>query len=183
MAAMSSSIVSVSLSPTHSFSKHPVPEIVVEAGLGIAGDAHAGATVRHRYMVRRNPRAANLCQVHLLQSELFAELAGKGLTLVPGDLGENVTTTGLDLLNLPLGTRLHLGAVAVVQVTGLRQPCTQMNDFRPGLMQLCLGKLPDGKPLRKAGIMAIALASGTVRAGDAIAIDLPPQPHIALGPV
>ncbi len=183
MAAMSASVLSVSLSPTHSFSKSQVRQIVVEAGLGIVGDAHAGVTVRHRYMVRKNPRAANLCQVHLLQSELFAELAAKGMALVPGDLGENITTSGLDLLNLPLGTRLHLGLKAVVQVTGLRQPCSQMNDFRPGLMKACLGKLPDGKPLRKAGIMAVALVSGTVRAGDAIAIELPPQPHIALGPV
>ena len=176
-------ILSVGLSPTHSFSKPPVTEIFIEAGLGVAGDAHAGVTVRHRYMVRKNPRAANLCQVHLLHCELFAELAGKGIDLAPGDLGENITTTGLDLLNLPLGTLLHLGPAAVVQVTGLRQPCTQMNDLRPGLMKACLGKLPNGKPLRKAGIMAIALLSGTVRAGEPICVELPAGPHLPLGPV
>jgi MOSC domain-containing protein YiiM len=174
-------ILSVSLSPTHSFSKHPAPEIHIEAGQGVRGDAHAGATVRHRYLVRKNPHAPNLTQVHLLHAELFAELTHMHLS--PGELGENITTTGIDLLNLPEGTLLHLGRQAVVKVTGLRQPCTQMDSLRPGLMQACLGKLPDGKPLRRAGIMAIALTSGTVRPGDAIVMELPAGPHLPLGPV
>ena len=180
---MSASVLSVSSSPTHTFSKLPVPEIVIEAGLGVTGDAHSGVTVRHRYLVRKNSRAANLAQVHLLQSELFAELAGKGIALTPGEMGENVTTAGLDLLALPLDTLLHLGPQAVVRVTGLRQPCSQMNDFRPGLMQACLGKLPGGKLLRKAGIMAVALTSGPVHPGEPIEVQLPAGPHIALGPV
>ena len=176
-------ILSVSLSPTHSFSKPVVPEIHIEAGLGVTGDAHAGVTVRHRYLVRKNPRAANLAQVHLLQSQLFDELAGKGIALAAGEMGENITTAGVDLLSLPLGTLLHLGPQAVVEVTGLRQPCVQMNGLRPGLMKACLGKLPDGKPLPKAGIMAIALASGNVRAGSALVVELPPGPYVRLGPV
>ncbi len=160
-----------------------MPEIDIEAGLGVAGDAHAGVTVRHRYLVKKNPRAANLAQVHLLQSELFAELAGKGIALTPGQLGENITTADVDLLNLPLGTLLHLGEHAVVRITGLRQPCTQMNALRPGLMKACLGKLPNGKPLRKAGIMAVALVSGSVYPGSSIAVELPAGPHVPLGPV
>lgn len=180
---MPASVLSVSLSPTHTFSKQVAAQIVLEAGLGVAGDAHAGVLVRHRYMVRKNPRAANPCQVHLLQSELFAELALKGIELGPGELGENITTTGIDLLGLPLGTLLHLGPQAVVRVTGLRQPCTLMNGLRPGLMQACLGKLPGGKPLRKAGIMAVALASGTIRPGEPIVVELPATPHQPLGPV
>ena len=180
---MPPSVLSVSLSPTHSFSKPIAAAIEIEAGLGIRGDAHAGALVRHRYLVRKNPKAPNLAQVHLLQSELFPELAEKGITLTPGQLGENLTTSGIDLLNLPLDTLLHLGSDAVVKVTGLRTPCTQMNDLRPGLMQACLTRLPGKKIQRKAGVMAIALTSGTVHPGDPIRIELPPLPHLPLGPV
>lgn len=176
-------ILSVSLSSTHSFSKHVVPRIHVLAGLGIEGDAHAGATVRHRYRVRQNPNAPNLTQVHLLHAELFAALAGKGIALGPGEMGENITTEGIDLLGLPRGTRLHLGPAAVVEVTGLRQPCKQMNDFRPGLMQACLPKDAAGKPRRIAGIMGIALVGGDVRADDEIRIELPAKPHLPLVPV
>lgn len=176
-------VLSVSLSPTHTFSKPIATEIHIEAGQGIRGDAHAGALVRHRYLVRKNPHAANLAQVHLLHAELFQELATKGIALAPGELGENITTTGLDLLTLPLGTLLHLGPQAIVRVTGLRQPCTRMNALRPGLMQACLGKFPDGKVLRKAGIMAVALTSGLVHPGDPILVELPPTPHLPLGPV
>ncbi len=180
---MPSRVLSVSLSATHSFSKPVAAAIEIEAGLGVRGDAHAGALVRHRYLVRKNPKAPNLAQVHLLQSELFTELTAKGIALTPGELGENITTTGLDLLNLPLDTLLHLGPQAVVKITGLRQPCTQMDDLRPGLMTACLGKHPDGKKQRKAGVMALALSSGLVRPGDTIAIELPTGPYVALGPV
>ena len=176
-------VLSVSLSPTHTFSKQVAPRIILLAGLGVEGDAHAGVTVRHRYRVRKNPKSPNLTQVHLLQAELFAELAGKGIALAPGELGENITTSGIDLLNLPLGTRLHLGDQAVVEVTGLRQPCTQMNDLRPGLMKACLGRHPDGAVLRKAGIMAIVIAGGILAAGDSIRAELPKGPPLPLGPV
>ena len=119
--------------------------------LGVEGDAHAGAKVRHRYQVRRNPNAPNLCQVHLLPAELFAELAEQGLAVAAGEMGENVTTAGLDLLDLPRGARLRLGDGAVVELTGLRQPCAQMNGLRPGLMKACLGRALDGTVVRKAG--------------------------------
>jgi MOSC domain-containing protein YiiM len=180
---MSGRIVSVSRSIRHSFSKQCVDEIVIQAGLGVEGDAHAGVTVRHRYLVKLNPAAPNLCQVHLLQSELFDELRSAGLRVSAGEMGENVTTAGLDLLGLPLGTRLGLGETAVVQVTGLRTPCLQMDRFRPGLQRACLGRNTDGSLARRAGVMAIALVSGTVRPGDSIAVELPPKPWVALGPV
>jgi len=177
------SVIAVSRSPKHSFSKPCVQEITLLAGLGVEGDAHAGATVRHRYLVKKNPHAPNLCQVHLLQTELFPELAAAGFTVTPGQLGENIATVGLDLLNLPLGTRLHLGPTAVVEVTGLRTPCVQINQFQPGLMKACMGKSPDGATLRKAGIMSIVLTTGPVRPGDPIHAELPTGPWIKLGPV
>ena len=180
---MQPSILSVSRSALHGFSKEVVDEIAIEAGLGVVGDAHAGVKVRHRYLVRKNPNAPNLCQVHLLQSELFAELAQQGIDITPGQMGENITTSSLDVLSLPLGTKLHLGDSAVVQVTGLRTPCSQMNDLRPGLMKACTGKDAKGKLVRKAGIMGIALFSGSVRAGDWIRVELPAGPHLPLGPV
>jgi MOSC domain-containing protein YiiM len=176
-------VVSVSYSPTHSFSKLCVPEITLLSGLGVEGDAHAGATVRHRYLVKKNPHAPNLCQVHLLQTELFPELAAAGFIVSPGQLGENVATSGLDLLNLPLGTRLHLGPSAVVEVTGLRTPCVQIDKLQPGLMKACIGTSPDGAVLRKAGIMSIVLAAGPARSGDPIAVELPAGDWIKLGPV
>lgn len=180
---MPPTILAVSRSATHTFSKEVTDEIMIFAGLGIAGDAHAGTTVRHRYLVRKDPTAPNLCQVHLLQSELFTELAAKGISLAPGEMGENITTQGLDLLALPLGTRLRLGASAIVQITGLRQPCSQMNALRPGLMKACLPRDSKGNTVRKAGVMAIALGSGLVRPGDPIVVYLPAGPHLPLGPV
>ncbi len=183
MTAATGTILAVSRSSTHSFSKTPLPEITILAGLGVEGDAHAGEKVRHRYLVKRNPNAPNLAQVHLLQSELFAELATAGLPLEPGQIGENLTTSGIDLLALPLGTRLHLGATAIVQVTGLRTPCLQLDNFRPGLKRACIGRDQQGSPLLKAGIMAIALTTGTVRPGDTLTVELPPTPWTSLGPV
>jgi MOSC domain-containing protein YiiM len=180
---MPAEVVAVSLSPTHSFSKALAREITLLAGLGVAGDAHAGATVRHRYRVRKDPTAANLCQVHLIHQELFAELAGKGIAVAPGEMGENVTTRGIDLLGLPRGTRLHLGGEAIVEVTGLREPCDQMNQLRPGLMKACLTWTADGALDRKAGIMGIVIAGGVVRAGDAIDTRLPAGEPLPLYPV
>ena len=180
---MGSRVISVSSSPTHSFSKAVQAEIVLVAGLGVQGDAHAGALVRHRYHVRKDPTQPNLCQVHLLHAELFDELAEAGLAIQPGEMGENVTTRGLDLLALPVGTLLHLGADAVVELTGLRQPCSLMNKFRPGLMQACLGRDAQGRVVRRAGVMGVVRASGTVRGGDRIEAEMPIGQTRALGPV
>ena len=179
---MSATVVAVSRSPTHSFSKASELGIMLVAGRGVDGDAHAGETVKHRSRVARDPNQPNLRQVHLIHNELFEELSVQGYVVGPGQLGENVTTRGLDLLGLPVGTRLRLGG-AVVQITGLRNPCTQLDRFAPGLMQAVLGRDPNGQLVRKAGIMAIVIAGGMVCPGDHIAVELPAQPHLALEPV
>lgn len=176
-------VLAVSLAPTHAFSKARAAAIELIAGVGVRGDAHAGATVRHRSRVRRDPAQPNLRQVHLMHRELFEELAAKGFAVGPGDLGENVTTEGVDLLALPTGTRLHLGAEAVVEVTGLRNPCAQLDGFAPGLMQAVLDRAPDGALVRKAGVMAVVVAGGVVRPDDAVRAVLPDPPHRPLGPV
>ncbi|MCO6416214.1 MOSC domain-containing protein [Siccirubricoccus sp. KC 17139] len=147
------------------------------AGLGVAGDAHAGVTVQHRSRVRAGPGQPNLRQVHLMQSELFAELAAKGFRVAAGELGENVTTEGIDLLALPTGAVLHLGEAARVEVTGLRNPCGQIERFQPGLLAAVLDRDAAGGLVRKAGIMGVVLAGGTVRPGDAIRVTLPALPH------
>ncbi len=183
MKDMQGIVVSVSRSPVHRFSKQVAAEIALLAGLGVEGDAHAGVTVRHRYRVRQDPAAPNLCQVHLLQEELFAELAGKGIAIAPGEMGENITTRGLDVLSLPRGARLHFGANAIVEVTGLRDPCQQMNGLHPGLMKACIARDANGGIVRKSGIMGIVVAGGVVRAGDAIACVLPPGEWLPLEPV
>jgi MOSC domain-containing protein YiiM len=179
---MSATVVAVSRSPTHRFSKANELGILLVAGLGVDGDAHAGETVKHRSRVARDPTQPNLRQVHLIHDELFEELTAKGYAVSPGQLGENITTRGLDLLGLPVGTRLRLGD-AVVQVTGLRNPCTQLNRFAPGLMQAVMGRDANGQLVRKAGIMAIVTAGGMVCPGDRIDLELPAQPHVALEPV
>lgn len=180
---MQGTVVSVSRSPVHGFSKDVVSQIDLIAGLGVEGDAHAGVTVRHRYRVRKDPKALNLCQVHLLQEGLFAELAGLGIPLGPGEMGENITTRGIDLLTLPVGALIHLGDAAIVEITGLREPCKQMNGLRPGLMKACLGRDAKGAVVRKAGVMGVARAGGAVRANDTIRVILPPHPWRSMGPV
>jgi MOSC domain-containing protein YiiM len=176
-------VLAVSLHTAHRFSKTPALSIRLLRGLGVAGDAHMGETVKHRSRVRKDPTQRNLRQVHLMHAELFDELRARGFALRPGDLGENVTTSGIDLLALPARTRLHLGATAVVEVTGLRNPCSQMDGFQQGLMAATLGKDAGGNLIRKAGIMSIVLADGDVRPGDAIGIELPTTPHRSLQPV
>ena len=173
-------ILAVARSAVHGFSKAGCGSITLLAGLGVEGDAHAGETVKHRSRVRADPTQPNLRQVHLLHQEMLDELRAQGFALQPGDIGENVTTSGLDLLALPEGTRLRLGDSAVVQVTGLRNPCTQLDSFRPGLMRALLGRDAAGQVVRKAGIMGIVLAGGTIRAGDTLQAILPPLPHRAL---
>ncbi len=180
---MTGKIIAVSLRSGHHFSKTNAFAIRLIEALGVDGDAHAGVTVKHRSRVRRDPMQPNLRQVHLVHRELFDELRGKGFEIAPGDIGENITTSGIDLLALPRGTRLKLGASAIVEVTGLRNPCIQLNHFRDGLMDAVLDKDADGNLIRKAGIMSIVLAGGEVRPGDPIAVELPPMPHQALTPV
>ena len=142
-----------------------------------------GETVKHRSRVRKDPTQPNLRQVHLLHTELFEELRAKGFAVKPGDLGENITTSGVDQLSLPTGTRLHLGATAVVKITGLRNPCIQLDHFQQGLMAATLDKDAEGNLIRKAGIMSIVIAGGDVRPGDAIRVEMPAQPHRPLLPV
>jgi MOSC domain-containing protein YiiM len=176
-------VVAVSRSESHTLAKANEPAIRLLAGLGVEGDAHAGETVRHRSRVRRDPTQPNLRQVHLIQAELHDELRAAGFEVGPGRMGENVTTRGLDLLALPTGTRLRLGEEARVELTGLRNPCVQLNGIRPGLMAATLDRDGDGRLVRKAGVMAIVLSDGDVRAGDEVAVELPPRPHRPLEPV
>lgn len=180
---MNPTITSVSLNPQHGFSKHPRPGITLLAGLGVEGDAHLGKNTQHLYLVRKDPTRPNLCQVHLLHQELHEHLNATGFNISPGDMGENITTHGLDLMTLPTGTFLHLGSTAIVEITGLRDPCAQLNTLAPGLMKAVIEHTPDGKLIRKAGIMATVHTAGEVRPGDAIRVTLPPQPHQPLKPV
>jgi MOSC domain-containing protein YiiM len=176
-------VLAVSRDATHSFSKPLTGSIHLISGLGVEGDAHCGTTVQHRSRVARDPTQPNLRQVHLVHAELFDELRAAGFDIAAGQIGENITTQGLDLLALPTGTRLLLGDDAVVELTGLRNPCAQLNRFRPGLMAAVLDRDAAGNLIRKAGVMGIVLADGTVRAGDAIRVVPPPTPHRALLPV
>lgn len=170
-------VETVALSGEHRFSKECCQEIKLLTGLGVEGDAHLGVTVQHRSRVAKDPNQPNLRQVHLIHAELLEELSQKGFSVAPADMGENLTTRGVDLLALPQGARLHLGDQAVIEVTGLRNPCKQINDFQPGLMQAVLDYDADGQLIRKAGVMAIVIEGGVVRPGDAIRIALPDGPH------
>ena len=176
-------VTAVSRSPRHRFSKQAEPWIRLLAGIGVEGDAHAGETVQHRSRKRWTPHLPNLRQVHLIHAELHDELNAAGFDVAAGEMGENVTTRGLDLLALPTGTRLHLGESAVVEVTGLRNPCVQLDRFQDGLMQATLDRDENGELVRKAGVMGIVLAGGDVRPGDPIRVELPPEPHRPLKPV
>jgi MOSC domain len=176
-------VVGVQRDSTHRFSKPAAAEIRLLAGIGVEGDAHAGPTVRHRSRVRRNPSLPNLRQIHLIHGELHDELAGRGFDVCPGDLGENVTTRGVDLLALPTGTVLRLGREAEVELTGLRNPCVQLDRFADGLLGAVLDRDADGELVRKAGVMAIVRVGGSVRVGDPIAVQLPQTPHQRLRPV
>ncbi|TFY99331.1 MOSC domain-containing protein [Ramlibacter henchirensis] len=176
-------VEAVHRSGVHGFSKHAEDAITLVAGFGVEGDAHAGATVKHRSRVRRDPTQPNLRQVHLIHAELFEELMAAGFPVWPGDLGENVTTRGIDLLALSTGTRLRLGPNALVEVTGLRNPCSQLDKFQPGLMAAVLDRRPDGTLLRKAGVMGVVLEGGEVRAGDAIDVLSSSAAHRPLQPV
>lgn len=176
-------VLAVSRSASHTMSKPNVARIRLRQGLGVEGDAHEGVTVRHRSRVARDPTQPNLRQVHLIHAELFDELRAKGFDVTPGLMGENVTTRGIDLLTLPRGTRLRLGSTATVEITGLRNPCTQLDGLQPGLMEAVLVRDPTRGLMRKAGVMGIVIAGGEIAGGDAIEAVLPPPPHDALRPV
>lgn len=170
-------IVAVAQDGAHRFSKVSVASLDLIEGLGVAGDAHAGETVQHLSRVAVDPSQPNLRQVHLIHAELLDALAAKGFAVSPGDLGENLTTRGIDLLGLPAGTRLAIGAAAVVEVTGLRNPCAQIDRFMPGLLAEVVERLADGTIARKCGVMAVVIASGPIAPGDVIAVTLPPPPR------
>ncbi|MDO9411426.1 MAG: MOSC domain-containing protein [Pseudolabrys sp.] len=161
-------VLAVCAARGHRFSKPPLLSIRLLPGLGVEGDAHCGATVKHPYLARKNPNAPNLRQVHLMHRELFDEVAAKGFTVKPGDLGENITTEGIDLLGLSEGTLLYLGDAAVIEVTGIRNPCVQIDRFQNGLLKAMLDKDANGKLMRKSGIMSIVKTGGDVRPGDIV---------------
>jgi MOSC domain-containing protein YiiM len=180
---MEGKVIALSLSETHSFSKPNRESIKLLAGLGVEDDTHLGEKVQHRSRVKQNPDQPNLRQVHLIHAELHDELRTNGFDVSPGQMGENVTTRGLDLLGLPTSTKLYLGKEAIIEVTGLRNPCLQLDDFQNGLMKAVLDKDDEGNLIRKAGIMGIVLQAGEVQVGDVIRAELPPEPHVPLKPV
>jgi MOSC domain-containing protein YiiM len=177
---MNATVITVSGAPGHRFSKPVQGSIRLLQGLGVEGDAHCGETVKHRSRVAVDPTQANLRQVHLLHAELLDELNAAGFDVAPGQMGENVLTRGLDLLGLPVGARLRLGADALVEITGLRNPCAQIERFQPGLLAAVLGRDAQGRVVRKAGIMGIVLEGGEIQPNDAIEVMLPALPHRAL---
>ncbi len=176
-------VISVGRNGGHALVKPPCGAIRLLEGLGVEGDAHAGATVRHRSDRRWNPQLPNLRQVHLLGGELLDELQARGFDVQAGQMGENVLTRDVDLLGLPAGARLHLGAQAAVEVTGLRSPCVQLDRLRPGLMDATLARDEAGGLVRRAGVMGVVAADGEVRPGDPVRVQLPGEPHRALAPV
>ncbi len=180
---MNGVVVGVSRSAEHNFSKFGEASVRLVAGLGVEGDAHQGATVKHRSRVRRDPSQPNLRQVHLIPAELHDELKAEGFQVSPGQMGENITTRGVDLLALPTASRLRLGDDCVVELTGLRNPCVQLDGFQDGLMAALFDRDEAGNILRKAGVMAVVLVSGEVRPGDSVSVELPAGPHRPLEPV
>jgi hypothetical protein len=179
---MKGEVIAVAARKGHGVGKSPRDFIRLQTGLGVEGDAHCGEKVKHRSRARFNPSLPNLRQVHLIHAELFDELATKGFDIEAGQMGENITTRGIDLLGLPTGTRLRIGA-AVIDLTGLRNPCIQLERMMPGLMAACLDRDADDNLIRKAGVMGVVLKGGEVQSGDPIGIHLPEGPHIPLKPV
>ena len=177
---MDRTVTHLHLGSRHEFSKSSVDEVVLLAGLGVSGDAHCGATVQHRSRMATDPTQPNLRQVHLVQGELHDELRAQGFDVGPGDVGENITTRGVDLLALGAGTVLQIGDEAIVALTGLRNPCPQLDHFRAGLLSAVLERSPDGRVVRKAGVMGVVLRGGTVRCGEPITVT---QPHGAFVPL
>ncbi|MFF7972785.1 MOSC domain-containing protein [Streptomyces sp. NPDC007905] len=177
---MGGTVTAVSCNGEYSFTKPNRESIRLLAGLGVEGDVHAGVTVKHRFRVAQDPTQPNLRQVHLIHEELFDEVGESGFRVAAGALGENITTRGIDLLGLPTGALLRIGDEAVVEVTGLRNPCAQIDNFQRGLLKQVVGRGEDGRVLYKAGVMGVVKAGGVVRPGDPIAVELPEAPHRAL---
>ncbi len=177
---MNGQVIAVAMGGSHRFSKFIVPEITIVAGLGVDGDAHRGVTVKHRSRVKANPTQLNLRQVHLIHSELFDEVAEQGFRVGPADLGENITTKGIDLLGLLRGAHLKVGEEVVLEVTGLRNPYAQIDDFQKGLLSAVIDRGPNGQLIRKSGVMSVVLTGGRVRAGDLIAVEMPEPPFLPL---
>lgn len=180
---MDAVVTAVSRAARHELVKPNTERIRLLAGLGVEGDAHAGVTVKHRSRVARDPTQPNLRQVHLIHAELHDELQQADFEVAPGQMGENVTTRGVDLLGLPAGTRLHLGPAAVIEVQGLRNPCAQLDSIQSGLMAATLGRDAEGNVIRKAGVMATVVEGGEVAPDDPIRVEYPPEPHRPLEPV
>jgi len=177
-------VLAVSKSAVHSFNKYSCEEITLLKGLGVKGDAHMGKKVKHKFLVRKDPNQPNLRQVHLMHSELFEELESKGFKKIfPGEMGENITTSGLDLLGLPQNTILAIGSSVQIRITGLRDPCDQLDSIQEGLMQALIYKDDKGNLIRKTGVMGIVLEGGVVRTDDTIQVTLPDKPFVALEPV
>lgn len=181
--ALAGRVIAVHRGSGHSFSKPTADAIALTAGMGVEGDAHFGARVKHRGRVKVDPDKPNLRQVHLIQSELFDELRVADHLVEPGDLGENITTKGIDLLRLPVGSILRLGEDALIALTGLRNPCNQIDRFQPGLLSQVRAKGPAGEVVRKTGVMAVVIRSGQVHPADQVVVSLPPRPHVPLEPV
>lgn len=175
------SVSGVSSDAEHRFSKPPKQHITLVENHGVEGDAHAGKHVRHRFIAKVRPMQANRRQVHLIRAELFDELREAGHPIGPGDLGENVTTAGLKLEHLPLGTRLHLGETAVVELTGLRTPCALIDRFQKGLRKKMLGGVL--RPKYKCGVLGVVVAGGRVEPGDRVRVEAPPPPFAPLPPM
>ncbi|MGW2698533.1 MOSC domain-containing protein [Streptomyces sp. NPDC001340] len=177
---MGGTVTAVSSNGEYSFTKPNRESITLLAGLGVEGDVHAGVTVKHRFRIAQDPTQPNLRQVHLIHEELFEEVAGNGFRVAAGELGENITTRGIDLLGLPTGALLRIGDDAVVEVTGLRNPCAQIDNFQKGLLKEVVGRGEDGRVAYKSGVMGVVKVGGVVRPGDVIAVELPDRPHRAL---
>jgi hypothetical protein len=173
-------VLSVSKSGTHSFSKYSTENIHLLEGLGVEGDAHCGKNVQHLSRIAKDPRRPNLRQVHLIHAELLDELADSGFNISPGMLGENITTRNIPLLRLPTGTRLRFTESVVIEITGLRNPCNQIDTFMPGLLAAVVNRDSKGELVRKCGVMATVISGGLVSPGNPITVELPPQPHTPL---
>ena len=174
---INASVVAVSSNPAHTFSKLNRESLELVTGLGVKGDAHNGKTVQHLFRIRQNPDQINLRQVRLIHAELLEAVAADGFNVAPGELGENITTRGIDLLSLPVGTKLQIGEAALIEITGLRNPCYQIDDFQRGLLKEMVEKNEQGQVVRKAGVMGIVLLGGLVRPNDPIKVIFPALPH------
>jgi len=166
------SVLSVSMSSSHGFSKRPTDYIYLLSGCGVQGDVHCSGAASSN----------NKRQVHLIASELLTELArkdskGRAYIISPGALGENITTKGIDLVGLNEGTRLHFGDGddhAIVRITGLRNPKKRLDEWPKGLLDRCAMKNKKGEITgRKIGVMGIVEEDGFVQPGHMVYVEKP----------